>query len=105
VVAAVAQVIAKDAEETAKNQPQKPMRTAYVVAEQVNAQVVGVVVGFNKTAQQSVQPTGGILRRFQAFFLALGFSCSQAESQPTHQRLTQTVGRVTSEPKSVKIAV
>lgn len=53
----VAQVIVKDAEEAAKNQPQKPMQTAYVVAEQVNAQVVGVVVGFNKTAQHCVHWT------------------------------------------------
>jgi hypothetical protein len=44
-------------------------------------------------AQQSVQPTGGILPRFQAFFWLRAFSCSRSESRPAHQRLTQTVGR------------
>ena len=29
---------------------------------------------------------------FSSIFLASGFSCSQAESTPAHQRLTQTVG-------------
>jgi hypothetical protein len=48
--------------------------------------------GRRKTAQQSVQPTGGILCRFQAFLWLRAFSCSPAESQPAHQRLTQTVG-------------
>jgi protein-S-isoprenylcysteine O-methyltransferase Ste14 len=31
--------------------------------------------------------------RFSNIFLASGFSCSQTESQPAHQRLTQTVGQ------------
>jgi len=44
-----------------------------------------------KVAQQSVQPTGGILPPFSSIFLASGFSCSPAESRPAHQRLTQTV--------------
>jgi len=30
---------------------------------------------------------------FTSIFLASSFFCSQAESQPAHQRLTQTVGR------------
>jgi hypothetical protein len=29
---------------------------------------------------------------FSSIFMALGFSCSPAESTPAHQRLTQTVG-------------
>jgi hypothetical protein len=45
----------------------------------------------NKTAQQSVQPTGGIRPDLQAFFWLRAFFCSQAESTPAHQRLTQTV--------------
>jgi hypothetical protein len=31
--------------------------------------------------------------RLTSIFLASGFPCSQAESTPAHQRLTQTVGR------------
>ena len=30
---------------------------------------------------------------FSSIFLASSFSCSQVESTPAHQRLTQTVGR------------
>jgi hypothetical protein len=40
-----------------------------------------------------VQPTGGIRPDLQAFFWLRAFSCSPAESQPAHQRLTQTVGQ------------
>jgi hypothetical protein len=45
-------------------------------------------------AQQSVQPTGGILPHFQAFFWLRAFSCSRSESHPAHQRLTQTVRQI-----------
>jgi hypothetical protein len=48
-------------------------------------------LAFIKVAQQSVQPTGGIRPDLQAFFWLRVFSCPQAESQPAHQRLTQTV--------------
>jgi hypothetical protein len=34
--------------------------------------------------------------RFLSLFLALGLSCSQAESRPAHLRLTQAVGRLRS---------
>jgi DNA-binding transcriptional regulator YhcF (GntR family) len=40
-----------------------------------------------------VHPTLGSLARFQAFFYASAFSCSQAESTPAHPQVTQTVGR------------
>jgi len=39
-----------------------------------------------------VQPTGGTRPDLQAFFWLRAFSCSPAESQPAHQRLTHTVG-------------
>jgi hypothetical protein len=41
--------------------------------------------------------------RFKSIFLALAFSCSQAESTPAHQRLTQTVRRLSSEKGYVKL--
>ena len=50
-------------------------------------------LAFKKVAQQSVQPTGGILRGLQAFFWLRAFSALGVLSRPTHQRLTQTVGR------------
>jgi hypothetical protein len=46
----------------------------------------------SKACQQSVQPTGGILPHFRAFFWLRAFSCFRSESRPAHQRLTQTVG-------------
>jgi hypothetical protein len=56
--------------------------------------LLGKGSGATRASQQSVQPTGGILRRFRAFFWLRAFSCSRSESQPAHQRLTQTVGQV-----------
>jgi hypothetical protein len=38
---------------------------------------------------------------FLGIFLASGFSCSQAESQPAHQPLTPTVGQPKSKCKVV----
>ena len=44
-------------------------------------------------AQHSVHPTGGSLRVFRQFsWLGVG-SVKEALSRPTHQRVTQTVGR------------
>jgi len=54
-------------------------------------------------SQQSVQPTGGILPHFQAFFWLRAFSCSPAESQPTHQRLPITCSCQGLEGKSCKV--
>ena len=46
-----------------------------------------------ESAQHSVHPTGGILRVFGQFaWLEVG-SVKVALSRPTHQRVTQTVGR------------
>jgi hypothetical protein len=44
-----------------------------------------------KTAQQSVHPTLGILARFQAFFYASAFSQSDGVPPPAPARVTQTV--------------
>jgi hypothetical protein len=56
-----------------------------------------------------VQPTGGIRRDLQAFFWLRAFSCSQAESQPAHQRLTHTVRRtrnqVTFQFKEYRVSI
>ena len=44
-------------------------------------------------AQHSVHPTGGSLRVFKHFaWLGVG-SVKMASSRPTHQRVTQAVGR------------
>jgi hypothetical protein len=37
--------------------------------------------------------------RFSSIFLASSFSCSQAESTPTHTQVTQTVGRQSKNQK------
>jgi len=47
-----------------------------------------------QNAQQSVHPTCGIRRHFQAFFWLRAFPTSQALSTPTHTRVTQTVGQI-----------
>jgi len=59
---------------------------------------VAVVLGFNqrvlhKASQQSVHPTLGIRRHFQAFFYASAFSQSDGVPPPDPARVTQTVGR------------
>ena len=59
---------------------------------------MAVVLVFNqrvlhKASQQSVHPTCGILRHFQAFFWLWVFSTSQALSTPAHTRVTQAVGK------------
>jgi hypothetical protein len=46
-----------------------------------------------KTAQQSVHPTLGILARFQAFFYASAFFQSDGVPPPAPARVTQTVKR------------
>jgi hypothetical protein len=43
-------------------------------------------------AQQSVHPTLGILRHFQAFFYASAFFQSDGVPLPAPARVTQTVG-------------
>jgi hypothetical protein len=40
---------------------------------------------------------------FSSIFLASGFFCSQAESTPAHQRLTQTVSHLLAKHKSFEI--
>jgi hypothetical protein len=45
----------------------------------------------NKTAQQSVHPTLGILARFQAFFYALAFFWLDGFAVPAPAQVTQTV--------------
>jgi hypothetical protein len=47
----------------------------------------------HKEAQQSVHPTLGILRHFQAFFYASAFSQSDGVPPPAPARVTQTVGQ------------
>ncbi len=46
-----------------------------------------------KAAQHSVHPTGGSLRVFRQFTWLEADSYKMAFSRPTHQRVTQTVGR------------
>jgi len=45
-----------------------------------------------KNAQQSVHPTLGTRRHFQAFFYALSFFQSDGVPPPAPARVTQTVG-------------
>jgi len=52
----------------------------------------GVSVG-TKPAQQSVHPTLGILRHFQAVSYALSFFQSDGVPPPAPARVTQTVGQ------------
>jgi len=47
-----------------------------------------------KSAQQSVHPTGGSLRVFKQFALLEVGSGKAAFSRPTHQRVTPTVGQL-----------
>ena len=55
----------------------------------------------HKTAQHSVHPTGGSLRVFREFaWLEVG-SVKKALSRPTHQRVTQTVGRSLAKSSSL----
>jgi len=46
-----------------------------------------------KATQHSVHPTGGSLRVFKQFAWLEAGSVKMALSSPTHQRVTQTVGR------------
>ena len=46
-----------------------------------------------ENAQQSVHPTLGIRRHFQAFFYALSFFQSDGFAVPAPAQVTQTVGR------------
>jgi hypothetical protein len=56
---------------------------------------------FQKTAQHSVHPTGGTLRVFKRFsWLEAGFG-KVALSRPAHQRVTQAVGRLLLNYKSL----
>ena len=48
------------------------------------------------SAQHSVHPTGGSLRVFRQFVWLEVDSVKTALSRPTHQRVTQTVGRTNS---------
>lgn len=51
--------------------------------------------GLKKTIAQPSSPGAADWwdsARFSGILLALGFSCSQAESQPAHQRLTPAIG-------------
>jgi len=50
------------------------------------------IAASQKTAQQSVHPTLGILARFQAFFHASAFSQLDGVPPPAPARVTQTVG-------------
>jgi hypothetical protein len=45
------------------------------------------------SAQHSVHPTAGTVRDLEVILNAQAFFCHQAESRPTHQQVTQTVGR------------
>jgi len=56
-----------------------------------------IIVISKKTAQQSVHPTLGIRRHFQAFFYASAFFQSDGVPPPAPARVTQTVGRLRSE--------
>jgi len=47
-----------------------------------------------KSAQQSVQRTGGSLRDLQTFFWLRAFSTSQAFSYPAHTQVTPAVETV-----------
>jgi len=60
---------------------------------------MAVVLGFNqrvlhKASQQSVHPTLGIRRHFQAFFYASAFFQSDGVPPPAPARVTQTVETV-----------
>jgi hypothetical protein len=61
--------------------------------------------GSQKVNQMSFKVKSGLTKRAvdlwesaasRSIFLASGFSCSQAFSQPAHKPLTQTVGRPTA---------
>ena len=57
---------------------------------------MAVVLAFNqqvlrKAFQQSVHPTLGIRRHFQAFFYAVSFFCLDGVPPPTPAQVTQTV--------------
>jgi hypothetical protein len=55
----------------------------------------------HEATQHSVHPTGGTLRVFRDFvWLGVG-SVKMAFSRPTHQRVTQTVGRCSKRGESV----
>jgi hypothetical protein len=56
-----------------------------------------------KTAQQSVHPTLGILARFQAFFYASAFSQSDGVPPPAPARVTQTVGHLSCKSKLFEV--
>jgi len=60
----------------------------------------GVSVG-TKPAQQSVHPTLGILRHFQAVSYALSFFQSDGVPPPAPARVTQTVSQPKSKAKYV----
>jgi len=53
--------------------------------------IFGKVFDIIKTAQQSVHPTLGILRKSQAFFYASAFFQSDGVPPPDPARVTQTV--------------
>ena len=55
-----------------------------------------------EAAQHSVHPTGGSLRVFEQFaWLEVG-SVKVALSRPSHQRVTQAVGRLVTEQRYFK---
>ncbi len=54
-----------------------------------------------KAFQQSVHPTLGIRRHFQAFFYAVSFFCLDGVPPPTPARVTQTVGQPSTKNKFV----
>jgi hypothetical protein len=49
-----------------------------------------------KSAQQSVHPTCGILRHFQAFFWLRVYTALRANPHSAHTRVTQAVRRLPS---------
>src|SRR5512137_2219964 len=57
---------------------------------------VPVIAALAKPAQHSVHPTGGSLRVFKQFAWLEAGSVKAARSRPAHQRVTQTVGRLTT---------
>ena len=58
-----------------------------------------------KAAEQSVQPTGGTRRGFQAFFWLQVFSALGVLSRPAHQRLTHTVSPLPANRKEIPYGI